>query len=80
MSAAIQLEECPGTYGARLREERDRLGLLVHELAHLAGVTDYLQKRFENGTSVIPIDYLDALAAHSDADVLYIVTGTRQPR
>jgi len=43
-------------------------------------VTDYLQKRFENGTSVIPIDYLDALAAHSDADVLYIVTGTRQPR
>lgn len=64
-------------FGARLAEERQRLGLQVHELAHLAGVTDYMQKRFENGTSTIPIDYLQALAARSDADVLFIITGTR---
>lgn len=62
-------------FGARLTEERERLGLAIHELAHLAGITDYKQKRFENGSSVIPIDYLQALAARSDADVLYIVTG-----
>ena len=67
-------------FGARLTEERERLGLAIHELAHLAGITDYKQKRFETGSSVIPIDYLQALAARSDADVLYIVTGTRQPR
>ncbi len=64
-------------FGARLTEERERLGLAVHELAHSAGITDYKQKRFENGSSVIPIDYLQALAAHSEADVLYIITGTR---
>ncbi|WP_313473933.1 helix-turn-helix domain-containing protein [Stutzerimonas kunmingensis] len=64
-------------FGARLTEERERLGLAIHELAHLAGITDYLQKRFENGSSVIPIDYLQALAARSDADVLYIITAQR---
>lgn len=64
-------------FGARLAEERNSIGLAVHELAHLAGITDYMQKRLENGTSVIPIDYLQALAARSDVDVLYIITGTR---
>ncbi len=64
-------------FGARLTEERERLGLAIHELAHLAGITDYKQKRFENGSSVIPIDYLQALAARSDVDVLYIITGKK---
>lgn len=72
-----QAGDFPAAFGARLLEERHRLGLQVHELAHLAGQTDYMQKRFENGTSIIPIDYLQALAAHSEADVLYIITGTR---
>lgn len=76
MSAQTPLD-LPAQFGARLTEERERLGLAVHELAHIAGVTDYMQKRFENGTSTIPIDYLHALAARSDADVLYIITGTR---
>lgn len=71
----IDLIDLPGEFGARLREERERLGLAVHELAHLAGQTDYMQKRFENGTSVIPIDYLQALAARSKVDVLYVITG-----
>ncbi|MBA1184515.1 helix-turn-helix domain-containing protein [Stutzerimonas nitrititolerans] len=74
---AIDLEDRPRDFGERLLEERKRLNLEVHELAHLAGMTDYMQKRFENGTSTIPIDYLQALAARSDADVLYIITGTR---
>ena len=50
---------------------------LRHELAHLAGQTDYMQKRFENGTSVMPIDYLQALAANSEVDVFYVITGIR---
>ncbi|PKG93631.1 XRE family transcriptional regulator [Pseudomonas sp. Choline-3u-10] len=64
-------------FGDRLTEERERLGLAIHELAHLAGITDYKQKRFENGSSVIPIDYLQAVAARSDVDVLYIITAQR---
>lgn len=64
-------------FGARLTEERERLGLAIHELAHLAGITDYKQKRFESGSSAIPIDYLQALAARTEADVLYVITAIR---
>lgn len=71
----LKTETLDLAFGARLTEERERLGLAVHELAHLAGITDYMQKRLENGTSVIPIDYLQALAARSDGNVLYIITG-----
>jgi len=76
--STIDLDDRPRDFGDRLLEERKRLGLQVHELAHLAGQTDYMQKRFENGTSVMPIDYLQALAASSDVDVLYIITGERR--
>jgi transcriptional regulator with XRE-family HTH domain len=76
MSSA-ELIDLPSVFGDRLREERERLGLAVYELAHLAGQTDYMQKRFENGTSIIPIDYLQALAARSEVDVLYVITGQR---
>ncbi len=77
MAAAIDLDDSPRDFGDRLLEERKRLGLQVHEMAHLAGQTDYMQKRFENGTSVMPIDYLQALAANSEVDVFYIITGIR---
>lgn len=77
-SSPIDLDDRPRDFGDRLLEERKRLGLQVHELAHLAGQTDYMQKRFENGTSVMPIDYLQALAAHTEVDVFYIVTGVRR--
>lgn len=76
--STIDLDDRPRDFGDRLLEERKRLGLQVHELAHLAGHTDYMQKRFENGTSVIPIDYLQALAAHSEVDVFYVITGVRK--
>ncbi len=77
IAAAIDLDDQAGHFGNRLTEERERLGLAVHELAHVGGVTDYMQKRFENGTSVIPIDYLQALMIRSDLDVPYVITGTR---
>lgn len=75
--STIDLDDRPCDFGDRLLEERKRLGLQVHELAHLTGQTDYMQKRYENGTSVMPIDYLQALAAHSEADLMYIITGIR---
>lgn len=66
-------------FGARLREERERLGLKDHELTHLAGLSVTYQKKFEAGAVSIPIDYLHALALRSDIDVLYVLTGERSP-
>jgi transcriptional regulator with XRE-family HTH domain len=62
-------------FGERLRAERERLGLQVHELAHLCGRTDHTQKRYEAGSEPIPVDYLQALHQRTDADVMRIVTG-----
>lgn len=62
-------------FGARLRAERERLGLQVHELAHLCGRTDHTQKRYEDGREPIPADYLQALHRRTDANVMRIVTG-----
>lgn len=62
-------------FGARLRAERERLGLAVHELAHLCGRTDHTQKRYEDGSQPIPADYLQALHRRTDANVVLIITG-----
>lgn len=62
-------------FGSRLRAERERLGLEVHELAHKAGRTDFTQKKYEAGEKPIPIDYLQALEARTDVDVMFLVTG-----
>jgi len=61
--------------GARLRAERERLGLAVHELAHLGGRTDHTQKRYEDGSEPIPADYLHALHRRTDVRVMWIVSG-----
>lgn len=62
-------------FGERLREERERAGLKVHELAHLCGCPDVTQKRYEAGQTVIPIDYLQALSRRTDISVLYVLNG-----
>lgn len=62
-------------FGARLRAERERLGLEVHELAHLAGRPDATQRYYESGNKPIPVDYLQALNARSDVDVWFVITG-----
>lgn len=62
-------------FGARLRAERERLGLQVHELAHLCGRTDHTQKRYEEGREAIPADYLQALHRRTDVRAMWIVTG-----
>lgn len=65
--------------GERLRVERERLGLKVHELAHLCGCVDLVQKRLEAGTKPITAEYLHALHHRTDARVLWIVTGENAP-
>lgn len=64
-------------FGQRLREERERLGLALHELAHLGGRVDVVQRQFEAGERPIPVDYLQALLVRTDADVAYLITGRR---
>lgn len=65
------------TFGARLRTERERLGLQVHELAHLTGRVEGTQKHYEAGTKPIPVDYLQALFVRSDVDVMFLITGIK---
>jgi transcriptional regulator with XRE-family HTH domain len=67
------------TIGERLRAERERLGLQVHELGHMCGCTVLVQKRLEAGTKPITAEYLHALHHRTDARVLWIVSGEESP-
>ena len=62
-------------FGACLREERERLGLQLHELSLKAGRTHLQQKRMEAGKTPINIDYLQATERFTDVDVGYLITG-----
>jgi len=65
--------------GERLRAERERLGLQVHELGHMCGCTVLVQKRMEAGSKPITAEYLHALHHRTDARVLWIVSGEEAP-
>lgn len=67
------------TIGERLRAERERLGLQVHELGHMCGCTVLAQKRMEAGSKPITAEYLHALHHCTDARVLWIVSGEEAP-
>ncbi|MBD3728723.1 MAG: helix-turn-helix domain-containing protein [Sphingomonadales bacterium] len=63
-------------FAARLREERERLGLSQKALGELGGVSKNTQLAYENGGSSIPLDYLDRLSKHG-LDLDYVATGER---
>ena len=63
--------------GARLREERERLGLSQAELAMNLGQSRDSQGRYESGKRSPDWEYLDSLSGLG-ADVLYILTGERR--
>jgi len=62
--------------GARLRQERKRLGLSQKELGQLGGVAANAQGKYESGERVPKADYLAALASIG-VDVLYVLTDKR---
>lgn len=64
--------------GERLREERVRLGYNQAELAAIAGVAKTSQFNYEKGERSPDAAYLAAVA-EKGVDVLYVVTGVRQP-
>lgn len=59
----------------RLKEERERLGLIQQQLADIGGVTKTTLFNYENGREPSS-KFLSAIAA-AGADVLYILTGQR---
>ncbi len=71
-----------GSIGARLKEERERLGQSQTETAAIAeaagapGATRQSQALYEKGKRMPDAAYLAAIAA-AGADVLYILTGQR---
>lgn len=63
----------------RLREERERLGLLQKDVAGLVGMTPRAQLMYEAGDRHPDSNYLAKLAQNG-FDVLYILTGQRTPQ
>lgn len=62
--------------GARLRQERKRLGYSQREMGFLGGVAANAQGKYESGERVPKADYLAALASEG-LDVLYVLTDQR---
>ena len=63
-------------FGARLAEERKRLGLKQAEFASLVGTDVPKQSLYENDRRELRADYLARLA-DSKVDVVYVLTGQR---
>src|SRR5688500_10735671 len=63
-------------FGARLAEERKRLGLKQAEFAQLVGTDVPKQSLYENDRRELRADYLARLA-DANVDVVYVLTGKR---
>lgn len=63
---------------ARLREERQRLGLNQIDFGRLGGVSKNTQLAYENASSPISLEYLGRLASHG-VDVMYVISGGPAP-
>lgn len=70
---ARSLEEA----GARLRQERARLGLNQAEFAELGGVKRNSQVAYEAGRIAVPADYLLRLSDRG-VDIGFVLTGRRE--
>jgi transcriptional regulator with XRE-family HTH domain len=64
------------SFGARLAEERKRLGLKQAEFAALVGTDVPKQSLYENDRRELRADYLARLA-DTGVDVIYVLTGHR---
>lgn len=67
------------TIGARLKEERSRLGLSQTDLGAAGGVGKTTQINYEKGAGSPDANYLSAVAALG-VDILYVVTGVATPQ
>ena len=65
------------SFGARLAEERRRLGYKQAHFAALVGSDAPKQSLYENGHRALRAGYLERVAA-AGVDVLYVLTGERR--
>jgi len=68
----------PRTFGQRLRQERDRLGLSQADFAERGGVRRTTQHIYESNTRVPDLNYLERVQ-DAGADLAYLVLGERFP-
>lgn len=66
-------------FGERLKIERERLGHSQMEAAEMCGVRREMWGKYERGAAEPGARVLERYSAH-DADVLYILTGRREPK
>lgn len=64
------------SFGRRLREERERLGLTLSAFADLGGVKRVSQHLYEQGHRFPDVQYLELLSKHK-VDIEYLVLGRR---
>jgi len=64
------------SFGDRLREERERLGLSQEEFGAIGGVQKLAQRNYEKGNRNPDASYMTFLAA-AGVDVMYLLTGVR---
>lgn len=64
------------SFGERLREERERLGMTQAQFGDLAQVTKKTQMLYESGDRSPKADYMAAVA-EAGVDVQYLLTGNR---
>jgi len=67
------------SFGERLKIERERLGLSQLEAAESCGVRREMWGKYERGDSEPGTRVLERFSTHN-ADVLYILTGRREPK
>ena len=65
------------SFGARLSEERKRIGMNQKDFGAVAGVTKTSQLNYENEQRSPNVDYLQAIATLG-VDIQYILTGIRE--
>lgn len=61
-------------FGTRLKQERDRLGMSMHDFAELGEVNRVTQMRYETGTNYPTVQYMYKIGQHG-VDTLFIETG-----
>jgi transcriptional regulator with XRE-family HTH domain len=66
------------SFGDRLREERERLGVSQEVMGEMGGVKKLAQRNYENGSRSPSASYL-TLVAGAGVDVTYVLTGVRMP-
>lgn len=66
------------SFGARLRQERERLGLTQQRFAELGGVKRVSQHLYEQEVRAPDVTYL-TLLKEADVDIWFLITGKRAP-